>query len=97
MSDKRQHLGFVGLLPTFVVFALWFGFATLISVWIMTRQDGAVGGGRGLAVAVRNGSFIIDEGIIGDNQNTLEHATVLRVLLFSATAVRTCHLLGSRC
>ncbi|KAG8897587.1 hypothetical protein FRC00_004060, partial [Tulasnella sp. 408] len=80
-----KRLGLIGTVPTFFVLLISFGFATLIVAWVLTHQDDdPESGGLGIAAAIRNGSFVLNEGKQSEVQ---AHPHVsLRVLMFSAFA-----------
>ncbi|KAG8903437.1 hypothetical protein FRC01_009200 [Tulasnella sp. 417] len=84
-STSTRRLGLIGTVPTFFVLLISFGFATLIVVWARTHQDGdPESGGLGIAAAVRNGSFVLNEG--KRSASDANPHVSLRVLMFSALA-----------
>ncbi|KAG8897588.1 hypothetical protein FRC00_004061 [Tulasnella sp. 408] len=84
-STSTKKLGLIGTVPTFFVLLMSFGFATLIVAWALTRQDNdPESGGLGIAAAIRNGSFVLNEGKRSEVE--VHPHVILRVLMFSALA-----------
>ncbi|KAG9050331.1 hypothetical protein FS837_006203 [Tulasnella sp. UAMH 9824] len=84
-SNSTKKLGLIGTVPTFFVLLISFGFATLIVAWVLTHQDDdPESGGLGIAAAIRNGSFVLNEGKRSEEQ--AQPHVILRVLMFSALA-----------
>ncbi|KAG8899544.1 hypothetical protein FRC00_001305 [Tulasnella sp. 408] len=82
IADANARHRLLGFLPTVFVLFITLGFAFLILGWLLARQYEPIQNGKGLAAAVRNGSFIVYE---GGAPAAGQKATVnLRVLTFSA-------------
>ncbi|KIO27801.1 hypothetical protein M407DRAFT_22976 [Tulasnella calospora MUT 4182] len=83
-STSTRRLGLIGTVPTFFVLLISFGFPTLIVAWTLKHQDDdPESGGRGIAAAIRNGSFVLNE---GKRSTRFDQHVSLRVLMFSALA-----------
>lgn len=83
ITAKRKGITCAGLLPTIFVIAVSFGLGSTLLLWLITHQAPTLQ--KGIGDAVRNGSFIVDEGSTRSPDGA--SASHLRALTFSALAV----------
>lgn len=82
-TAKRKGITYAGLLPTIFVISVSFGLGSTLLIWLVTHQSPIFQ--KGVGDAVRNGTFIVDEGSTRTpNGDSSSH---LRALTFSALAV----------
>ncbi|KAG9046225.1 hypothetical protein FS837_004823 [Tulasnella sp. UAMH 9824] len=84
IHKSGRHCEIIGLISTFLVFAISTGTATLIVVWLYAFHDSVAAGG-GVMSAVRNGTFVIRESSGPAIEESVSSQT-LRILTFSALA-----------
>ncbi|KAG9034415.1 hypothetical protein FS837_002205 [Tulasnella sp. UAMH 9824] len=84
-STKQRRVPiFTGVLPTMLVVFLSGGLAVFLLIWLRMHQaEGILGYEPGFLTAIRNGTFIVDEGYKEDGQVI---QASLRALTFSSVA-----------